>query len=240
MMMIKEATPTGMRRDMTSSPASEFGGRGVRRVRVRDRHELEEFASAGKPVLPVELDDIEDLVRDAKTLHPENLNSLRADMDRLQAEWESLESGDRASIAEWIESICSPWINARVPLRGNGLDPFWASDLLLSLLSDFDSSGQVIDSVDPAWHRPSRSTGNVVTTARLAVAAGWIAWSHLIVDPGLAESALNVLGELLDRLDKLTHADAVFSPADRGWTLTAVALERRLLRHWHPQPGSVH
>jgi hypothetical protein len=161
-------------------------------------------------------------------------------MDRLQAQWNALDPADRASVAEWIESICSPWIEARVPLRGNGLDPFWACDFLLSLLSDFDASNQVIVSVDPGWHRPSRGTDDVRTTARLAVAAGWIAWSHLIVDPGLAESAVNVLGELLDRLDSLAHSDARFSAADRGWTLTAVALERRLLRHWHPQPGSVH
>ena len=238
--MNEKSNATSPRRQVSRFPAGDFGGRGVRRVRIRDRHELEAFASAHHPELPVSLESVDDLVRDANTLRPENLNALRKNMDRLQSEWESLDEGDRASVAEWIQSICLPWLQARMPLRGNGLAPSWAGDFLLSLLSDFDSSGQVINSIDPEWQRPSRSSGDVETTARLAVAAGWIGWSHLIVDPGLALSAVNVLGELLDRLDGLAHSDAAFSASDRGWTLTAVALERRLLRHWHPLTGGVH
>jgi hypothetical protein len=238
--MNQKSNATGPQHRASRFPARDFGGRGVRRVRVRDRHELEAFASANNPEPPVSLETVDDLVRDANTLRPENLNALRGEMDRLQSEWESLDEGDRASVAEWIQSICLPWLKARMPLRGNGLEPSWASDFLLSLLSDFDSSGQVVDSIDPGWERPSRSSGDIETTARLAVAAGWIGWSHLIVDPGLALSAVNVLGELLDRLDGLAHSDATFSASDRGWTLTAVALERRLLRHWHPLTGGVH
>jgi hypothetical protein len=238
--MNEKSNVTGMHSDPARFSAGDFGGRGVRRVRIRDRHELEAFANAGQPRTPVSLETVDDLVRDANTLRPENLNALRGEMDRLQSEWESLDEGDRASVSEWIESICLPWIKARVPLRGNGLEPSWAGGFLLSLLSDFDSSGQVVDSIDPGWQRPSRSAGDVETTARLAVAAGWLGWSHLIVDPRLALSAVNVLGELLDRLDRLTHSDASFSASDRGWTLTAIALERRLLRHWHPLTGGVH
>ena len=84
-------------------------------------------------------------------------------------------------------------------------------------------------------------SSSVATTARLAVAAGWLAWSHLIIDPATSGAILTLMGELLDRLDDLscTHA-AEFSPADRGWTLAGLALEERLLHHWHPDSGRAH
>lgn len=238
--MIKERTHTGLRRELTGMPSGEFGGRGVRGVRLRDRQDLARFARGGKTDFPARLEDFEDLVRCADTLRPEKLDELRVAMDRLEDEWTALAQDDRVSTAEWVESICSPWLVARAPMRAGGLAPTWSTDFLLALLSDFDASGQVIDSVDRGWQRPSRKAADVSTSARLAVAAGWVAWSHLIVDPELAESAVNVLGELLDRLDSVSHSTATFSPADRGWTLAALALEERLVRHWLPGRGSVH
>jgi len=238
--MIKERTLRGIRRDANGAPAGEFGGRGVRRVRLRDRNDVSSFARAGKATFPMPLEEFEDLVRCADTLHPEKLDDLRDEMDRLEEQWNELQSDDRASVAEWVESICTPWLVAKAPMRASGLGPSWSGDLLIALLTDFDASGQVIDTVDQAWNRPSRSAGDVATTARLAVAAGWVAWSHLIVDPELAESAVNVLSELVDRLDTLAHSEATFSTADRGWTLAALALEERLVRHWLPGRGSVH
>lgn len=229
-----------MRRDTTGLPSGEFGGRGVGRVRLRDRQDLDGFARNGVARFPAKLEDFEDLVRCADTLHPAKLDELRTEMDRLENEWRALADDDRVSVAEWIESICSPWLTARAPMRAGGLVPAWSGDFLLALLTDFDASGQVIDNIDRGWNRPSRSATDVATTSRLAVAAGWFAWSHLIVDPNLAESAVNVLGELLDRLDALAHSGATFGAADRGWTLAALALEERLVRHWLPGRGSVH
>lgn len=227
----------------TPNPApTSFGGRGVRHLRLRDRGELEQFVARGPISSVPALEAIDLLVRDAHAMSPANLSGLRDRMARLQHEWESIQADERVEISGWIESICLPWIEARVPLRGNGLEPAWAADLLLALFADFDSSGQVIETVDPGWRRPTRGTANVGTTARLAVAAGWSSWSHLIVDPALAGSALTVLGDLLDRLDGLSHEKPGhhFSADDRAWTRAALALERRLLRHWHRGSGSVH
>jgi hypothetical protein len=212
----------------------------VRRVRLRDRQDLGALVQTGATEFPARLEDFEDLVRCADTLRPDKLDELRAEMDRLESAWDALAADDRVSMAEWIESICSPWLVARAPLRASGLEPSWSSDFLLALLTDFDAAGQVIVSVDRGWNRPSRKSADVATTSRLAVAAGWVAWSQLIVDPDLAESAVNVLGELVDRLDSLAHSGAAFTAKDRGWTLAALALEERLLRHWLPGRGSVH
>jgi hypothetical protein len=238
--MIKERTVAGMRRDVTGMPPGEFGGRGVQRVRLRDRNHVMSFARDGKATFPTPLEEFEDLVRCANTMHPEKLDDLRKEMDRLEEQWNELQDDDRASVAEWVESVCTPWLVARAPLRAGGLGPSWSTDFLIALLTDFDASSQVIDTVDRAWNRPSRSVSDVATTSRLAVAAGWVAWSHLIVDPELAESAVNVLGELVDRLDSMAHSGAAFTAADRGWTLAALALEERMVRHWLPGRGSVH
>ena len=223
------------------SPADRFGGRGLRRPRRRDRNELHVFARDGAVEPLAGLAHFDTLVRDADAMHPEILNALDDRMARLQHQWESLQPDDRVCTADWIDSICRPWLEARVPLRGNGLEPTWAHDFLFSLLQDFDSSGQLIDSTDAAGQKPNCSATSISTTARLAVAAGWLAWSHLIVDSAVSGAALTLMGELLDRLEDLscTHA-AGFSPADRGWTLGGLALEQRLLRHWHPGPGCAH
>jgi hypothetical protein len=240
MLMSKETTTGQMQRDVAGLPTVDFGGRGVRHVRLRNRDDLRRFAQTGPTEFPTLVDSFARLVRDADTLHPRKLAELRTAMDLIEERWHALADDDRASVAEWIESICTPWLVARAPLRANGLSPSWSSQFLLALLSDYDASGQVIRTVDRAWERPSRSASDVATTARLAVAAGWMAWSHLIVDPRLAESSLNVLGEVLDRLDSLAHTGGTFSAADRGWTLAALTLEERLLRHWLPGRGSVH
>ncbi len=218
----------------------EFGGRGVRHLRLRDRSELENFTRSAGQVAG--FDKLDALVRDADAMSPARLVELQDRMARLQHEWESLAADERVCVSEWVESICRPWIEARVPLRGNGLEPSWATDLLLTLLIDFDSSGQVIETVDAAWERPARASGNVSTTARLAVAAAWISWSHLIVDPGLSQAALTMLGDLLDRLETLSHDESGtrFETADRAWTRAAITLESRLLRHWQHGAGPVH
>lgn len=219
-----------------------FGGRGVRHPRRRDRSELEAFARQGASEPLGTIDGFEDLVRDAEAMRPARLEVLRQEMARLEDEFRSLGADDRLSAAEWTEAICRPWVLARVPLRGRGLEPSWAVDFLLALLADFDRSGQVVTNVDPAWRRCVRESRDVAATARLALAAGWISWSHLIVDPALAGAALTLAGELLDRLDALAHGpgSAAFDAEDRGWTLAALALERRMLRHWRWQGGSVH
>ena len=240
MHMSKETSTGQARRDATGLPSGDFGGRGVRRMRLRNRDDLRHFAQAGPTEFPTSIDAFAHLVRDADTLHPRKLAELRGAMDQIEQRWQALADDDRASVAEWIESICTPWLVARAPLRANGLSPSWSSQFLLALLSDYDASGQAIRTVDRAWERPSRSASDFTTTSRLAVAAGWMAWSHLIVDPRLAESSLNVLSELLDRLDSLSHSGATFSAADRGWTLAALTLEERLLRHWLPGRGSIH
>jgi hypothetical protein len=223
------------------SPAGRFGSRGVRRPRRRNRNELDAFARNGAIEAVAELAHFDTLVRDADAMHPEILNALDDRMARLQHQWESLDPDDRVCTADWIDLICRPWLEARVPLRGNGLEPAWAHDFLFSLLQDFDTSGQLIESTDAAEEKPQRSATSIATTARLAVAAGWLAWSHLIVDPAVSGATLTLLSELLDRLDNLscTHATG-FTPADRGWTLAGLALEERLLRHWNPDLGRAH
>lgn len=239
-----DENPTGDRssRGEPLFEAVDFGGRGVRRPRRRDRSELQAFAgrSAAEPFGAI--DGFDDLVRDAEAMRPDRLSALRAEMAGLEDRFAALGPDERVSVAHWIESICRPWVLARVPLRGRGLEPSWEIDFLFALLSDFDRSDRVVTDVDPAWRRPARDARDVATTARLAVAAGWLAWSHLIVDPALAAASMAVLGELLDRLDGLAHGatSAGFSADDRGWTLAALALERRLLRHWHPRSGAVH
>ena len=241
--MNNEATMnhSGPRAPVPDSTTSRFAGRGVRHPRRRNRSGLDAFARNGtiEPIADVAHFDY--LVRDADAMHPEILSSLSDRMARLQHQWESLRPDDRACIADWIDSICRPWLEARVPLRGTGLEPDWAHDFLLSLLEEFDASGQLIESADPSGQKPTLSSTSVSTTARLAVAAGWLSWSHLIVDPALSEATLTLMGELLDRLEDLacTNPDG-FGPADRGWTLAALALEERLLRHWNPDRGSVH
>ncbi len=232
---------TSRRTPFADSPTGRFGGRGVRHPRRRDRSELDGFAHSGAIEPIAEPTHFNALVRDADAMHPEILSALGDRMARLQHQWESFHPDDRVCIADWIDSICRPWIEARVPLRGNGLEPAWAHDFLFSLLQDFDTSGQLIESVDAAGQKPSRSATSIATTSRLAVAAGWLAWSHLIVDPAISGAALTLMGELLDRLDDLSCTRAAeFSPADRGWTLAGLALEERLLCHWHPGADCAH
>lgn len=237
-MMINEEPGSGP----TSGLASRFGQRGVRHLRMRDRTDLEKFLESGQVAALPAFANLASLVRDAQAMSPDRMLALRDRMARLQHQWDSLGPDDRVQIANWVEMICLPWIEARVPLRGNGLEPGWAADLLLALFADFDSSGQVIETIDTGWTRPARLAGNVTTTTRLAVAAAWSSWSHLIVDPVLAGSALTLLGDLLDRLDLLSRqvSGDGFSPADRAWTRAALVLERRLLRHWHHGTSTVH
>lgn len=240
--MIDEKTPRHRHRPETPPPGDTFGGRGLRHPRQRDRAELEAFATPGAGQPLGALARFDSLFRDAEATRPDRLAALREEMSRLEDRFSAVAPDERVPVAEWVESICRPWILARAPLRGRGLEPSWAVDFLLRLLGDFDRSGQVIESVDPGWRRPVRAPHDVAATARLAVAAGWISWSHLIVDPGLAAPALTLLGELLDRLDALAHGPraAAFGPDDRGWVLSAIALERRLLRHWRREGGTVH
>jgi hypothetical protein len=174
-------------------------------------------------------------------MRPEVLAGLRDRMDRLQAEFEELPADRRISVADWVESICRPWIEARVPMGGSRLGRAWAPDLLLFLMADYDASGQVMETSDPGFVNPRRTPSSVATTTRLAAAAGWIAWSHLIVDTALSGAALTVLGELDDRIQSMAdQTPDPFSPADRGWALVALSLERRLLRHWVTDRLDVH
>ena len=222
-------------------PTGQFGGRGLRHPRPRDRSQLDAFTRAGTVEPVAGIAHFHALVRDADAMHPEVISALRDRMARLQHRWESLQPDDQVCVADWIESICLPWVEVRVPLRGNGLEPTWAHDFLLSLLRDFDASGQLIEFVDAAGRKPTRSATSVTTITRLAGAAGWLAWSHLIVDPAMSAATLTLMSELLDRLDRLSGSRAAgFSPADRGWTLAGLALEERLLRHWHPGPSRAH
>jgi hypothetical protein len=232
---------SGPRAPVPDSTNDKFGGRGVRHPRRRDRSGLSAFANSGVTDPIAGLSHFDALVRDADAMHPEVLSSLADRMARLQHQWESLRPDDRACVADWVDSICRPWLEARVPLSGNGLEPSWAHEFLLSLLQEFDASGQLIESAGPSGQRPTLSSTSVATTSRLAVAAGWLSWSHLIVDPALSGATLTLMGELLDRLEDLacTHP-AGFSPVDRGWTLAGLALEQRLLRHWNPDLGIVH
>lgn len=201
---------------------------------ARTRDHLQAALHQGPRIGTNVFEGMDHLAREANALRPEVQNRLEEEMNRLRLAWEVESAAQPTDTAEILEDILMPYVRARVPLRPRAQGAAWAHDVLLRLLERFEVYGCVHASYDHDWRKDESSPNEPGVCVRLALAAGWLAWSDLLVDPPSSLAHLNVLLKLDDLVDAGLHHD--------GWKLTAfetdaalaaLELESRLLRHWH-------
>ena len=199
----------------------------------RSRDRLHRALASG-PAPGVEaFEGLDRLTRDANALRPEVLERLETEMDRLRLVWEVESAVRPTDTAEILEDILVPFVRARVPLRPRAQGAAWAHDAVLRLIERFAVFGSVHASYDHDWRKHESHANEPGPTVRLALAAGWLGWSDLLVDPSTSLDHLDVLMKLVDTIDRGVHEGRwQLSAFERGAALAALELEARLLRQW--------
>lgn len=172
------------------------------------------------------------LTRDARALRPAVLDELERRIEGMRlacdVEW-ALQDVD---VAELLDDLVIPFIRARVPLRARAEATAWAHECVLGILDRFHVGGTVPERMDTEG-RPATGVVNTPSTVvRVALAAGWLAWSHLLVDPRASRAHLMVSAKAIDVIDDgLSRKSWEPTARELDLALASVVLERRLLRH---------
>lgn len=212
---------------------ASLGGSTPLNAFAHSRDRLLATLRGGRPGPSGVFEGLDRLARDAHALRPEVLDRLEAEMDRLRMAWEVESVAQLTDTTEILEDILVPFLRARVPLRPRAQGTAWAHDVMLRLLERFDVYGCVYSSYDQDWRKGESRPNEPGSCVRLALAAGWLGWSDLLVDPVASLDHLNVLLKLDDLVDAGVHqGDWRLSAFERGAALAALELESRLLRHW--------
>lgn len=182
---------------------------------------------------------LERLARDARALRPEVQTRLEREMDAVRMAWEIEAAARPTETIDILDQILLPYVNARVPLRPRAEGPAWAHAALLRLLERFEQDGHAHTHYDHDWRPDSDEVDVPEVLVRLALAAGWLGWSELLVDPAASLAHLDLLVELNDRVDEHQRRSERWATSlERDAAAAALELERRLLRHWRREPSS--
>ena len=200
--------------------------------RPRDRSDVERTLRSRHTRPCQESAHWDHLSRDAAATRPQAQDELESRMQALELAFEVESAVQPTDTVEFLEDVVSPFVRARVPLRPRARATAWAHRSLVRLLGRFTEHGTVHARYDYDW-RPADDEANAPSALiRLAVAAAWLAWSDLLVDPTTSRAHQNTLARLIDHIDEGLHL--------RGWTverhdadaaLAAIAMEHRLARH---------
>lgn len=211
---------------------SAFGGAALLSAFSRSRAHLQRTLGDGV-VRSRAFDGLDRLTRDAEALRPEVQLRLEEEMDRLRIAWEVESAAQPTDTTEILDDILLPYLRARVPLRPRALGPTWAHEVLLRLLERFEVYGCVHATYDHDWRKEENRPNEPGVCVRLALAAGWLGWSDLLVDPAASLTHLNVLLKINDLVDAgLQHGGWELTSFEREAAGAALELETRLLRHW--------
>lgn len=210
-----------------------FGGSTLLNAFAHSRDRLLATLRGGRPAPSGVFEGLDRLTRDAHALRPDVLDRLEDEMDRLRLAWEVESAAQLTETTEILEDILVPFLRARVPLRPRAQGTAWAHDVVLRLLERFDVYGCVHASYDQDWRKGESRPNEPGACVRLALAAGWLGWSDLLVDPAASLDHLNVLLKVDDLVDAGVHqGEWQLSAFERDAALAALELESRLLRHW--------
>lgn len=203
-------------------------------LRATRRHlDLEENLLARGAGFDGPLARLRDLSRSADLLAPSAFSALSERLDQVRNTFEDVEREQPIDTLQLSEAVLVPHLEAGIPLRRHREGASWAREALERRLEHFEQSDVVRAAIDISGERHRGPNDRVETLARLAVGAGWLGWSDLLVDGPSSRRQLQRLSRLLDRAERtLGQAETDPDRQTLGWLLGALSLEKRLLRHW--------
>jgi len=165
-------------------------------------------------------------------MRPQVQDELESRMRALQLAFEVESAVQPTDTVEFLVDVVSPFVRARVPLRPRAEATAWAHRSLVRLLDRFADHGIVHTRYDHDWRPTGDETNPPSAVIHLAVAAAWLAWSDLLVDPAASATRQNTLARLIDHIDEGLHLRRwTLEPGDADAALAVIAMERRLARH---------
>lgn len=229
---MNDTTPTPSESPDVAYRFTPYGGEGYVRSRPRPRrHLLETLQNAGAS-LDGDFARWNRLTRDAAALRPAVRDELETRIEALRLAFDVEWAAQDVDVAELLDDLVLPFVRSRVPLRPRAEATAWAHETILRVLERFDAFGVLYAHTDRDGRRTSDSPNPPAVIVRVALAAGWLAWSDVLVDRGTARTHLNVLIKAIDAIDAGMHRHG-WKPTARELdvALAALVLERRLLRH---------
>jgi len=197
-----------------------------------EREQLDRTLVGRGASLPSDLAGWSRLARDAASLRPSVLDELEHRMSVLRLAFDVEWAAQDVDVAELLDDLVLPFARSRVPFRPRAEATAWAHQKVLEILEQFQSTGVVHRQIDRDGRPTSDEPNPPAVIARVALAAGWIAWSELLVSPRTTRSFMGLLTRALDVIEERMQRDDWNPEArDLDLALAALRLERRLLRH---------